>query len=267
MFNEAGEQLRVESDAAMLIRAALWRITYAEPFVVVGLRCRNDERQGCVLWEVAPEPDGEADPEVRRLYVLGSHMPEAQHRAIHDLPLVNSITGRVVLEQTPREFDVESHPEEAEIDPFLARNRWILSAPVTFRDKSQGALNLYRDQEGPFDARAVVRLEAIAELLPDSTERSTIIWASLISRGGTRSSVRRRPVRPVRSCRWRRRRTCFKKSANAWRMFRCRRFRSICSIAAKFRCFCPISPRNRFTMNAWRAHWRRPVTKALLHRR
>jgi signal transduction histidine kinase len=168
MFGGHDGEPPTSSDAQTLVRAALGGPEGPNLPMLLECIARLTDAHGCVLWEVAPGSDLDAERPDGRLYALASHFPAEARCATHDLPLAQSTTGQVVLEQAPRLLDPEAEvwTDEARIDPFLARSLSMLAVPVIFRDGSRGALNVYRKHARPFDEADLRRLSNAADLLP-----------------------------------------------------------------------------------------------------
>ena len=121
---------------------------------------------GCVLWQVAPGSNLEANPAQGSLFVSAQWLRDESYIALYNLSL-ESISGRALRTKTPINVpDILGEPPN--LTPFLetTRIRTMCSVPITFVDGIRGTVNLYRNVSQPFTEKEVRTLEELASLVP-----------------------------------------------------------------------------------------------------
>jgi signal transduction histidine kinase len=128
------------------------------------------DAQGCILWQVAPEANFDADPPTGFLFVLAQWFQNNQGSRLHDLPLYSSETGMAVLSQKSLQVrNVWSDARVYKNDPFLsdASIKTMCSVPIIFLDGNRGAVNLYKNVPNPFTEEEVAQVERLALIIPE----------------------------------------------------------------------------------------------------
>ena len=124
---------------------------------------------GCVLWEVVPGADPNADPRDAHLFVLAAWFPTDNIFAMHDLPLSGTPTGSVVLGRGPVLQNGGLGDQAGGRHPFWDQHQVtrMCSAALTVLDGNRGALNVYRTTSAPpFEPQDLEGLERFATLVP-----------------------------------------------------------------------------------------------------
>ncbi|HMV50705.1 MAG TPA: GAF domain-containing protein, partial [Blastocatellia bacterium] len=128
---------------------------------------------GCILWQVVPGLDLQADPSNGLLFVLDQWMPGTHPLLMHNLPVTESIVGEAA--HTGRTINVKDVPND---DRVFKTNSWVPNAgiqsmcatPIKLRGKSSdnviGVLSLYRNLPQPFEESELLQSEQLARLIP-----------------------------------------------------------------------------------------------------
>ncbi|MBA3804746.1 MAG: GAF domain-containing protein, partial [Acidobacteria bacterium] len=124
---------------------------------------------GCVLWEVAPGSDFDANPPRGHLFVLDQWLEDGRIYAFYDLPPRSAAGESVLTGKTIYVEDVINDPRVSKDPRYLRRLgvKTILSVPIIFPDKSRkGVITLYRTTNDPFTENEVAIVEQLAPLVP-----------------------------------------------------------------------------------------------------
>ncbi len=122
---------------------------------------------GCILWELAPGSDLEAEPPDGRLFVLASHIPTEDFCAIHDLSVQGSYSGRVILRwESLIDNNFTASELQERVFSFLKHCSAILSIPIRLKDDSKAALSLYRKTGEEFSEGDRLKIEQLSEIMP-----------------------------------------------------------------------------------------------------
>jgi signal transduction histidine kinase len=125
---------------------------------------------GAILWQVVPGAELDRNPPAGYLSVLADWFEKTQSYPLHNLPLAHSATGNAVKSETSVSInDVLNDERVYRDDPFLSRARVKTMAvvPISFRDGTRGALNLYRDVPIAFTELDIRKIEQLASVIPD----------------------------------------------------------------------------------------------------
>ncbi|MCI0488511.1 MAG: GAF domain-containing protein [Blastocatellia bacterium] len=126
------------------------------------------DADGCILWELAPGSDLKSDPPTGHFFILAGWFRDKWNLALHNLPL-DSIVGEAVINQKPVNVqDIRQNQRVFMNHPVLQSPpvKTFCSVPVRFRDKANGAVNVYRNAPKPFDEKEIAEVEEMASLIP-----------------------------------------------------------------------------------------------------
>jgi len=124
---------------------------------------------GCVLWEVAPGSNFDADPPRGHLFVLDQWLEDGRIYAFYDLPPHSAAGKSVLTGETVYVEDVINDPRVSKDPRYLRRLgvKTIVSVPIIFPDNTRrGAITLYRTTSNPFTEDEVAIVEHLAPLVP-----------------------------------------------------------------------------------------------------
>jgi GAF domain-containing protein len=120
---------------------------------------------GIILWQAIPQSDLDKNSLGGYLSVLADWFQNNERFALHNLPVRRSATGKaIMLGKSININDVLQDPTVYKDGPFLlrARIKAMCTVPLTFRDGTLGALNLYRNSPRAFSDADLSLLEQLA---------------------------------------------------------------------------------------------------------
>jgi len=124
---------------------------------------------GCVLWEVAPGSDFDAEPPRGHLFVLDQWLQDGRIYAFDDLPAHSAAGHSLITGMTVNVEDVNTDPHVSK-DPRYLRRLGVESAvvvPIIFPDSTRrGVIALYRKSASPFSPEEIATVEQLAPLVP-----------------------------------------------------------------------------------------------------
>lgn len=131
---------------------------------------------GCVLWQTTPTTNINAVTPSGELFVLAEHFPDGVRFAKHDLPIRESMTGRVLLNHKPLICsDLASSDPLAQNRPFIKKHNLgpMICVEIRYSPMTYGVLSVFGTKDmRPFGREDLDILEAIAEVIPTLYEAS-----------------------------------------------------------------------------------------------
>ncbi len=129
---------------------------------------------GCIIWEVAPGSNLESEPLKGRLFVLAEWFQDGNVFAEHDMPLVESVEGAVIISQKPENVTNIQQDVRANSNPASRRAsdtlnfKTICAVPINFTDSknTKGVVSLYRNAPDPFTEEEIARIRQMARMIP-----------------------------------------------------------------------------------------------------
>jgi GAF domain-containing protein len=124
---------------------------------------------GCVLWEVAPGSNFDAEPPRGHLFVLDQWLEDGRIYAFNDLP-PHSAAGYTVLTRKTLNVEDVSTDLHVSTDPRYLRRlgvKTLVSVPIIFPDSTRrGAITVYRTSGDPFTEDEISLIEQLSLLVP-----------------------------------------------------------------------------------------------------
>ncbi len=167
-------QNSLQDQVARLVLTALNQRRLSGLSEMLRLIAEATHAYGCILWQVVPGANLQADPPSGRLFVLDQWMPGTHPLLMHNLPVSESIVGEAA--RTGRTVNVEDVPNDHRV---YKTNSWVSNAgiramcatPIRLRGEGDntlvGVLSLYRDFPPPFDESDISQFEQFARFVPE----------------------------------------------------------------------------------------------------
>jgi GAF domain-containing protein len=169
MTEELINQDKANSPLTAFVADALAQTNRAGLSAILKNIARAVDAYGCVLWEVAPGSDFDADPPHGHLFVLDQWLEDGRVYAFYDVPPHSAVGRTVLTQETVHVRDVDNDPRVSQDPRYLRRLgvKTLISVPIIFPDSTRkGAITVYRTSYDAFTAQEIALVEQLALLVP-----------------------------------------------------------------------------------------------------